>query len=332
MGVLKEVDVVLGAVDNLQTRRDLNTSCMRTGTPFIDGGLYFLDGDVRVFADSFAVCFDCTLTEDEREDGRRRWSCLGLAPENGSQVGPTAPTIASMIGGLQAQLALKYLHRGQTEPYPMRVPSGTRIRFNGIADEYERWTLNRDPACPTHLTAEPIPVSTVKSVALSNDVVAGEFLQKVQGEFGSDSYVDLGFDLVFELSCLSCGGIEPCLKRHGSVTFLDTMCTKCSDLDCHQCGRPLAESAFGQSDMIFPDRIDCASCFESNAIVMRETRTLSRLDPESPGLSHTLSQLTVPLMDILEVKGHQGDEQAFVQLDGDRGRVFKDPCIKQPAV
>ena len=83
LGVIREVDVILGAVDNLQTRRDLNASCMRTGTPFIDGGLYFLDGDVRVFTDPFSVCFDCTLTEDEREDGRRRWSCLGLAPKTG---------------------------------------------------------------------------------------------------------------------------------------------------------------------------------------------------------------------------------------------------------
>ena len=332
LGVIREVDVILGAVDNLQTRRDLNASCMRTGTPFIDGGLYFLDGDVRVFTDPFSVCFDCTLTEDEREDGRRRWSCLGLAPENGAPVGPTAPTIASMVGGLQAQLALKYLHRGRTAPYPMRVPGGTRIRFNGIADEYERWALNRDPACPTHLTAESISEATVRRVALSNDVVAEELLQKVQGEFGAESYVDLGFDLVFELSCVRCGRTEPCLKRHGSVTFLDTMCTKCTDPDCRQCGRPLAESAFSQSDMVFPDRIDCASCFESNPIVIRETRTLSRLDPESPGLSYPLSQLTVPLMDILEVKGTERDEPTFVQLHGDRDRVFEGPNIGLPKI
>jgi len=233
-----------------------------------------------------------------------------------------------MVGGLQAQLALKYLHRGQPAPYPMRVPSGTRIRFNGIADEYERWALNRDPACPTHLTAESVSEATVRRVALSNDVVAEELLQKVQGEFGAESYVDLGFDLVFELSCVRCGRTELCLKRHGSVTFLDTMCTACTDTNCRRCGRPLAESAFGQSDMVFPDRIDCASCFESNPIVIRETRTLSRLDPESPGLSYPLSQLTVPLMDILEVKGTERDEPTFVQLHGDRGRVFEGPNIR----
>ena len=328
LGVFKEVDVVLGAVDNLQTRRDINANCMRTGTTFIDGGLYFLDGDVRIFTDKFSVCFDCTLTEDEREDGRRRWSCLGLASENGSPVGPTAPTIASMVGGLQAQLALKYLHRGQPAPYPMRVPSGTRIRFNGIADEYESWALNRDPTCPTHLTAESISEATVRRVALSNDVVAEELLQKVQGEFGAESYVDLGFDLVFELSCVRCGRTERCLKRQGSMTFLDTMCPVCTVPNCHQCGRRLAESAFAQSDMVFPDRIDCAFCFESTPVIIRENSMISRLDPESPGLSHTLSQLTVPLMDILEIKGAKGDEPTFVQLDGDRERVFEAPYIR----
>ena len=42
LGVFRDADVVLGGVDNLQTRRDINRSCMQAGTPFIDGGLFYL--------------------------------------------------------------------------------------------------------------------------------------------------------------------------------------------------------------------------------------------------------------------------------------------------
>ena len=116
LGVFRLADVVLGAVDNLQTRRDLNRACMFADTPFIDGGLFYLDGDVRTFLPPFHVCFDCTLTQDERDEGWRRWSCLKLSAESDFPVGPTAPTIASMVGGLQAKLALKYLHRTKDLP------------------------------------------------------------------------------------------------------------------------------------------------------------------------------------------------------------------------
>ena len=119
LGVFRNVDVVLGAVDNLQTRRDINRSCMQAGTPFIDGGLYYLDGDVRTFLPPFEVCFDCTLTEEERVEGWKRWSCLQLSEVEDAVIGPTAPTVASMVGGLQAQLALKYLHRDRDTPYRM---------------------------------------------------------------------------------------------------------------------------------------------------------------------------------------------------------------------
>ena len=69
LGALGNVDIVLGSLDNIQTRRDLNRACLLTNTPFIDGGLYFLDGDVRTFLPPFPVCFDCTLTQDERDTG-----------------------------------------------------------------------------------------------------------------------------------------------------------------------------------------------------------------------------------------------------------------------
>lgn len=323
LGVFREVDAVLGGVDNVQTRRDLNLSCMRTGTPFIDGGLFYLDGDVRIFGDPFPVCFDCTLSHEEREDGQRRWSCLGMAASDGPTGGPTSPTTASMVGALQAQFALKHMHRHQRAPIRSVLANAVRIRFNGFADEYESWNLSRDPDCPSHLAAQRIPGSRLLDTGLGVGATAGELLGLAQRQFGPGSYVDLGFDLVYEMRCPACGSTEPALLRRGSFPVSVLMCPRCTASSCRTCGHSLVESAAERPDLVFPDHLDCASCFQSSALLLRDTRCLNRIEPESPALEHSLSALSVPLMDILEVKGVEGDEPAYLLLDGDRERVFE---------
>ena len=322
LGVFQEVDVVLGGVDNLQTRRDLNRACMRTGTPFIDGGLYFLDGDVRTFLSPFPVCFDCTLTEDEREEGMRRWSCLNLAGGDGASGGPTAPTVASMVGGLQAQLTLKYLHRSADGRYPWTVPNGVRIRFNGFADEHERWDLNRDPDCPSHAAATPVPPEGVRPVAHGTDVAAGRLLGIAQRELGPDAYVELGFDLVHTLVCTACGESDDTMRRQGTLGVAEVACPSCTPSACAGCGRLIADSIRARPDLVFPGTVDCASCFASTPLVLRDAQTLNRIETDSPFLAMSLSELRVPLMDILEAKSFARQESLFLQLQGDGPRVF----------
>ena len=322
LGVFRKADVVLGAVDNLQTRRDVNQACILTNTPFIDGGLFFLDGDVRTFLPPFDVCFDCTLTEEEREEGWRRWSCLRLATEQEPVVGPTAPTVASMVGGLQAQLALKYLHQGQDAPYLMTVPAGVRIRFNGFADEYERWHLNRDPLCPTHMAVTPITESMIRSVPLGGNDRAEAILQVAQAELGPSVYLEIGFDLVYELRCPECGGSEPVLKRVGRLTMSEALCPGCTPSSCGACGHPLAESISQSPDLVFPDHVNCASCYQPNPLQLRDTVTVNRIEEGSPILHRALSELTVPMWDILEAKNPDNDTVIYLQLDGDKASVL----------
>ncbi len=322
LGVFRNVDVVLGGLDNIQTRRDLMRSCMLTDTPFIDGGLYFLDGDVRTFLPPFPVCFDCTMTQDERDAGWRRWSCLGLLGDDGAGVGPTAPTVASMIGGLQVQLALKYLHRDFDGAFEMRVPNGVRIRFNGFADEYERWDLNRETDCPTHLTATSIPESSITSIPHGADMAASQLLELAQAELGPEAYVELGFDVVHSLQCYQCGRSEASARRRGALGIAETMCPTCTPSTCAECGHSIAKTIASRPDLVFPDKVDCASCFESNPLVLRDAQTLNRIEPDSAALAYTLAELTVPMMDILEARDFDGQKSMYLQLDGDRDRVF----------
>ncbi len=325
LGIFRQIDLVLGGVDNIQTRRDLNRACMLTDTPFIDGGLFYLDGDVRTFLPPFPVCFDCTLTQEEREEGWRRWSCLKLGGGDDSSSGPTAPTIASMVGGLQAQLALKYLHRTQNSLYKMVVPNGVRIRFNGFADEYERWDLSRDSECPSHMAVKAIPESSTRSVSYGNDVSAKLILGIAQEELGPDAYIELGFDVVHTLSCLECGRDDQPMRRLGTLSVTEAVCPLCSPSDCQNCDNPIAESMHARPDLVFPDHVDCMACFESNPLVIRDAQTLNRIEMGSPALNFSLAQLGVPMLDILEVKAFDVGHSLFLQLDGDENRVFRSP-------
>ena len=322
LGVFREVDVVLGGVDNIQTRRDLNRACLLTDTPFIDGGLFYLDGDVRTFLPPFPVCFDCTLTQEERDEGWRRWSCLDLSGDRDSAGGPTAPTVASMIGELQAQLALKYLHRASDSPYRMEAPNGVRIRLNGFADEYERWDLGRDMDCPTHLTATRIPESSLVPIAHGRDMSALLLLTIAQEELGPDAYVELGFDVIHTLSCPECGRSEPSLRRQGTLRVKDSLCWDCTPANCQACGNSISQAIDARPELVFPDRADCAECFESNPIVMRDAQTLNRIEPGSPALDYSVAELGVPMLDILEAKAFDPQSSVFLQLEGDRDRVF----------
>ena len=325
LGVFREVDVVLGGVDNLQTRRDINRACMQAGTPFIDGGLFYLDGDVRTFLPPFAVCFDCTLTGEERDEGWRRWSCLKLGSDDDAPVGPTAPTISAMIGGLQAQLAIKYIHLGREMPYRVRVPDGVRIRFNGFADEYERWDLSRDEACPTHMEMVPVREEHVVPLASGNDMPAASLLGEAQRHLGPEAYVELGFDVVHSLVCMECGGRERSMQRVGALQMSEAVCPQCTPPTCGGCGAPIARIFESRPDLVFPDRVDCPDCFTSTRLVIRDTETLNRIEPGSPALGHTLAELGVPMMDILEAKAFEAEHSIFLQLDGDRQRVFPHP-------
>ena len=322
LGVFGQVDVVLSGVDNLQTRRDLNRACLLTSTPFIDGGLFYLDGDVRVFTPPFPVCFDCTLTHDEREEGWRRWSCLKLAAGDDAPVGPTAPTIAAMVGGLQAQLALKSLHRGRELPYRMLVPNGVRIRFNGFCDEYERWDLSRDAECPTHMDASPIPDAAVRLLPFGNEMSAGLLLEMAQEQLGPDGYIELGFDVIHRLTCFQCGDTEPSLRRVGTLMIDEAVCRRCTPSCCRHCGESIARVFETHPDLVFPDRMDCPSCFKTNELVIRDAESLNRIEPDSPVLGYSLAELGVPLLDILEAKAFDVDYSLYFQLDGDAKRVF----------
>ncbi|MDP7016576.1 MAG: ThiF family adenylyltransferase, partial [Pirellulaceae bacterium] len=65
LGLFKEVDVVIGCLDNREARLWVNRSCWKVNTPWIDGGIQEINGVAKVFQPPDGACYECAMTETD---------------------------------------------------------------------------------------------------------------------------------------------------------------------------------------------------------------------------------------------------------------------------
>lgn len=161
LGLVREMDLVICCVDNREARLWINRLCWKANVPWIDGGIQEINGVAKVFQPPDGPCYECAMTENDYRLIALRYSCPLLKNED-IQMGkvPTAPTIASIIGGLQVQEALKLIHG-------LPSTTGAAFVFNGAANRFYTTKYPRREACLSHETYDPIislPVSHENSV------------------------------------------------------------------------------------------------------------------------------------------------------------------------
>jgi molybdopterin/thiamine biosynthesis adenylyltransferase len=74
-GIFRLVNIVLGCLDNVETRFAINRQCWLANTPWIDAGIYELAGNVTVFIPPEPPCYQCAATKEQIAAARRRYSC-----------------------------------------------------------------------------------------------------------------------------------------------------------------------------------------------------------------------------------------------------------------
>lgn len=221
LGAFRRFDAVFGCLDNFQTRRDLNRCCLQTATLYLDGGLHFLDGEVRCFGSPYEVCFDCILTEEMRQRAFERFSCLQLLANKGGDSIPTAPTVSAVVSGLMVQLAVKNFHG-------MTVPVGEAIGYMGAIDDPYRTRYQRNEECPTHSLYRPIAEDEILEIQrTSRELTLKDLTEIVKRELGDDAILRTPFDLVEAFQCQRCGISEQVLKQAGLIHFDDAVCRTC---------------------------------------------------------------------------------------------------------
>ena len=218
LGLFREVDVVIGCLDNREARLWVNRSCWKVTTPWIDAGIQEISGVAKVFVPPEGACYECAMTENDYRLINLRYSCPLLRRED-LQAGkvPTAPTIASMIGGLQVQEALKLLHG-------LPVAAGEALVWNGVVNNFYKTAYQRKDDCLSHDTyPEPIGLPLMASQATADDLFTA-----AAAHFGGRRELTLSLDrdLVVSLDC-GCGNSRPVMKPQQLVGAGDAQCPKC---------------------------------------------------------------------------------------------------------
>ena len=220
LGIIRRMDVVIGCLDNREARLAVNRFCYWMNKPWVDGAIQEFLGLVRVFIPGKGACFECTLTEQARRDLSLRYSCPLLAREN-VLLGkvPTTPTIASIIGAMQSQEALKIIHK-------MPVEAGKVVRFNGMTNEMYTSAYQARQDCESHWTYGDI----LEMPLDVNQTTLEELYEIVRQDLGPDGVLELEQELILSLECLQCKTIDHVLKPISKVSFKDAHCPVCGNL------------------------------------------------------------------------------------------------------
>lgn len=223
LGTFLEVDVVLGALDNRDARLHLNESCWKTQTPWVDGAIEGMMGELRVFTPPDSVDYAATLGERERDELERRRACTLLPPEesgsNSSGRVPTTATTASVIAALQVQEAVKLIHRDR---FDYRF-GGRGFLFNGITHDSYPIDYSQGKAEAPHTYDLEGATETEGSETL------GELLEAAERKLDGEVQLQLEREILLSMHCGKCDLGEEILRPAKALPE--------SALDCSQCGR-----------------------------------------------------------------------------------------------
>lgn len=220
LGVFDWADVVLGGLDNREARLWLNRACWRMNKAFVDGAIEGINGVARVFLPGRPPCYECTLGEIDWQILQNRLACnlLTRAEIEGGKV-PTTPTIASIIGGIQVQEAVKLIHS-------VKTLCGEGFVFEGLNHTSYRVAYTENPDCMSHHTHEDV----VRLEQRSSELTLRQFWERARQEIGGDVVVEFSREVLHKLSCSDCGTEEEVFAAVGSVAYEQGRCPSCGEM------------------------------------------------------------------------------------------------------
>lgn len=242
LGVFAECDVVLGCLDNREARLWVNRCCWKVGTPWVDGGIQVVSGVLRTFTPPDSACYECGMSEIDYKLINLKYSCPLLRREDIQQgKTPTAPTVASIVGGLQVQEALKLVHG-------LPVHGGSSLFLAGETNAFHQTNYQRREDCLSH-DVWPAP----EPLALGNEATVGQLFDLARPRLGEGPLsLHLERDVLRELVCPACEVRREVYRPLTAVTLAEGACPKCGETsqteithvvdetDGHLLDRPLA--------------------------------------------------------------------------------------------
>lgn len=278
LGLIRQMDVIIGCVDSRWARYCINRLALRTGKPWVDGGIDSLEGTARVFIPG-QNCYACNLGPEGLREMHRRQSCANTIRMNeaAGRV-PTTPVIASIIGAVEAQEAMKLIHNdGMSAAKPLNDANDELTSLCGKMFYYEGQHLSTklvdfrawDDDCPVHEQWTPVTAS-----GLTNEYTVQEALEALRTLLHTDAVrISLANDCFVDY-----------LIRRDDNSEIDIMMPK------HR---------------VSGERIDDYYVNE-----------FSEIDARFPYPDLTLAQLGIPPQDILLV--HTDNKDYYIEMTNDK--------------
>ncbi|AYK15389.1 MAG: HesA/MoeB/ThiF family protein [Methanosarcina flavescens] len=123
--LVPECDVIVDALDNLETRHMLNRLAIKRRIPLIHGAVTGYDGQVTTIIPGETPCFYCIFPRISRKEV---FPVLGVTP--------------GIIGSIQANEAIKFL-TGQG-----KLLEGRLLFWNGLSGNFTEISLSKLNNCP----------------------------------------------------------------------------------------------------------------------------------------------------------------------------------------
>ncbi len=219
LGVIRRMDVVIGALDNREARLFINRCCYKVQTPWVDGGISIFEGVVRGFIPPRYPCYECTLTDEDYEAIKERRSCQLLKQRLPDTAVPTTPTISSIVGGLQVQEAIKIIH----DPKGLHALNGSGYFINGLNFQSYLVDYSIKPDCLSHESWDEIDELPLKS----KDLTLGDLVRIGKKKLGRKAILELNHEIVYELNCPNCGTTELPMRSMKHFDDLSITCSSC---------------------------------------------------------------------------------------------------------
>jgi molybdopterin/thiamine biosynthesis adenylyltransferase len=196
LGEVAAHDLVVAGLDNREARVWVGRACRKLGMTWVDGAIEGLRGVARVFG-ADGPCYECTLSQVDREILSRRRSCALLDEEEIEQGKvPTTATSSSIVAGVQTQEAIRLLHGGSAGA---GIAPGTGWMFVGETVESYPIAYSENEYCPAHDRYGPLePLTPDASRTLAN------LADQARERLGHVDAIDLESDLVLGGRCASC--------------------------------------------------------------------------------------------------------------------------------
>ena len=219
LGLFAWADLILAGLDNREARLWINRAAWKVNRPWLDGAIEGINGVARVFMPGEPPCYECTLGETDWAILNRRMSCnLLLHEANPQGRTPTTPTISSIIGGIQAQEAVKTLHG-------LPTLAGKGYVFEGLHHTSYVTQYTENPDCMSHDTLERI----VDLPQASNEMTLAELMERGRADLGTDQVaVEFSRDVIHKLVCPRCSEEEDVFAPVGAIDRARGQCPACS--------------------------------------------------------------------------------------------------------